>query len=112
MGYRKLRKLAVAMEDKLHQPYRAKLFPGGEEILERVKSVPGCLGVAISGSGPSMLAFVKGDPTRTAKEMCSVFTEKGLRSRFFVLDVDQEGARIKETKAKMLEEVDRCPTIA
>jgi len=55
---------------------------------------------------------VKGDPTRTAKEMCSVFTEKGLRSRFFVLDIDQEGARIKEAEAKMLEEADRCSTIA
>ncbi|MGB4028024.1 MAG: homoserine kinase [Acetomicrobium sp.] len=108
----KLENLPWAMEDKLHQPYRAKLFPGGEEILERVKSVPGCLGVAISGSGQSMLAFVKGDPTRTAKEMCSVFTEKGLRSRFFVLDIDQEGARIKEAEAKMLEEADRCSTIA
>jgi len=107
----KLENLPWAMEDKLHQPYRAKLFPGGEEILDRVKSVPGCLGAAISGSGPSVLAFVKGNPTRTAKEMCSVFTERGIRSRFFVLDVDQKGARIKGVKPAAAEEGSRCRII-
>ncbi|MBC7322497.1 MAG: homoserine kinase [Acetomicrobium sp.] len=108
----KLENLPWAMEDKLHQPYRAKLFPGGEEILERVKSAPGCLGAAISGSGPSVLAFVRGNPTRTAKEMCSVFTEKGLRSRFFVLDVDQEGARIQTSETNISMEADKCPALS
>ncbi len=87
--------LSWAMDDRLHQKFRAKLFPGGEVILEKVKAVPGCLGAAISGSGPSVLAFAQGSPRGVAEAMCRVFREHGVRSRFFVLDVDEEGAVIQ-----------------
>lgn len=86
--------LPWAMDDRLHQPYRAKLFPGGEVIMERVKQVPGCLGVAISGSGPSVLAFVRGKPQRVAETLCKTFSEFKVRSRFFVLEVDSQGATV------------------
>ncbi|HCD72297.1 homoserine kinase [Thermovirga lienii] len=88
--------LTWAMDDRLHQPFRAKLFPGGEEILEEVKKVRGCLGVAISGSGPSMLALTHGSPREVAEAMCRLFTKNNLRSRFFVLSVDEDGATIEK----------------
>ena len=87
--------LMFAMEDRLHQQFRAKLFPGGEAILSRMKKIPECLGVAISGSGPSMLAFARGNPQRVAIAMCQAFSENGVRSRFFVLDTDIQGARVR-----------------
>ncbi len=86
--------LPWAMDDRLHQQFRAKLFPGGETILEKVRLHRECLGVAISGSGPSVLAFVKGNPEAVASTMCRVFSDHGVRSRFFVLDVDDEGATV------------------
>lgn len=86
--------LPWAMDDRLHQQFRAKLFPGGETILEKVRLHRECLGVAISGSGPSVLAFVKGNPQAVASTMCRVFSDHGVRSRFFVLDVDDEGAQV------------------
>jgi len=88
--------LSWAMDDRLHQPFRAKLFPGGEDILEEVKHVKGCLGVAISGSGPSMLALTHGSPREVAEAMCRLFTRNNVRSRFFVLSVDEEGARVEK----------------
>ena len=88
--------LMFAMEDRLHQQFRARLFPGGEAILERMGRIPECLGVAISGSGPSMLAFAKGNPQRVAIAMCRAFSESGVRSRFYVLDTDMQGARARE----------------
>lgn len=87
--------LSWAMDDRLHQRFRAKLFPGGDVILEKVKAVQGCLGAAISGSGPSVLAFAQGSPRWVAEAMCRVFRDHGVRSRFFVLDVDEEGAVIQ-----------------
>ncbi|MFA0888633.1 MAG: homoserine kinase [Synergistales bacterium] len=87
--------LMFAMEDRLHQQFRARLFPGGEAILARMKKIPECLGVAISGSGPSMLAFSRGNPQRVAIAMCQAFSESGVRSRFFVLDTDMQGARAR-----------------
>jgi homoserine kinase len=45
----------AALEDRFHQPYRAPLVPGLEEIL-RLRA-PGLLGCALSGAGPSILVF-------------------------------------------------------
>ena len=45
-------------QDKLHQPYRQKLVPGMERCLGLRR--PGLLGVAISGSGSSVIAFTAG----------------------------------------------------
>jgi homoserine kinase len=86
--------LSWGMDDRLHQQYRAKLFPGGEVIMERVRAIPGCLGVAISGSGPSVLALVRGKPRKTAETMCRTFSEYGVQSLFFVLECDTGGAKI------------------
>ena len=45
----------AALEDKFHQPYRAALVPGLEDILKL--RAPGLLGCALSGAGPSILVF-------------------------------------------------------
>ena len=45
----------AALEDRFHQPYRAHLVPGLEEILKL--RAPGLLGCALSGAGPSILVF-------------------------------------------------------
>lgn len=89
--------LSSAMEDRLHQQYRAKLFPGGQEVMTRVLEVPGCMGVAISGSGPSILALARGRPSRVAETMCRTFSEHGVRSLFFVLAGCADGARMDRT---------------
>jgi homoserine kinase len=45
----------AALEDRFHQPYRAALVPGLDEILKL--RAPGLLGCALSGAGPSILVF-------------------------------------------------------
>lgn len=86
--------LKWGMDDRIHQQYRSKLFSGGDVIFSRVQAIPECLSVAISGSGPSILALVNGSPRRVAETMCSTFTEYGVRSQFFVLDCSASGARV------------------
>ncbi len=86
--------LKWGMDDKLHQPYRSKLFSGGEVIFARVQELPECLSAAISGSGPSVIALVKGRAQRAAETMCRTFTEYGVRSQFFILDGSALGARV------------------
>jgi homoserine kinase len=87
--------LSWGMDDRLHQQYRARLFPGGEVIMDRVRRIPGCLGVAISGSGPSVIALVRGKPRRVAEAMCATFSEHGVDSLFFVLEGNADGARVE-----------------
>lgn len=49
----------LAMQDKIHQPYRQVLIPGLNEIVESMspKTDPGFLGVCLSGAGPTILAL-------------------------------------------------------
>ncbi|NBO64099.1 MAG: homoserine kinase, partial [Acidobacteria bacterium] len=53
-----------ALRDRIHQPYRAPLAPGLSEALtlnDETAEHPGLLGVAISGAGSTLIAFVLGD---------------------------------------------------
>ena len=86
--------LQWGMDDRLHQQYRAKLFPGGEVIIDRVRAMPECLGVAISGSGPSVLALSRENPRKVAEAMCRTFTEHGIGSLFFVFEGNAGGAEV------------------
>jgi homoserine kinase len=49
--------LSPALEDRIHQPYRAALCPL-LPALQEVKGKDGILGAALSGAGPSVLIFV------------------------------------------------------
>jgi homoserine kinase len=51
--------LPVVTGDRLHQPYRLPLIPGGEDIFELALEC-GAAAVCISGAGPSILAVVEG----------------------------------------------------
>ena len=46
-------------DDRWHQPYRSSLMPGLAEALRFTH--PNVLGVCLSGAGPSILAFVRGN---------------------------------------------------
>ena len=86
--------LRVGMEDRLHQAHRAKLFPGetGEKFFSEIANHPDCVATAISGSGPTMIAIVRGKPGKLSQAMCRIFTEGGAGSHFFVLNCTSCGA--------------------
>lgn len=98
--------LKWGMDDRLHQPYRIKLFKGGDVVFSRVQTIPECISVAISGSGPSVIALVNGVSHRVAEAMCQTFTEHGVRSQFFVVDGSSDGAKW-EVSPDLAEELKR-----
>jgi len=53
-------KLGAAMDDKLHQPYRARLIPGMKKIFTAARKC-GASGVFLSGAGPSIIAVYTND---------------------------------------------------
>jgi homoserine kinase len=67
-----------AMKDRLHQPYRAPLIPGMTEILERATDF-GALGAALSGAGPTMIAFVDAESEYGSKAELESFLQETLR---------------------------------
>jgi len=79
-----------ALQDRLHQPYRQSLIPGLEEILA-IPKMPGLLGIALSGSGPSAIALATDRFDTIGQEMANRFEKNGLRAAYRLLEVAQEG---------------------
>lgn len=52
--------IAAGMHDRLHEPYRARLFPHLHEM-KHVALEAGALGAALSGAGPTVIALVPPD---------------------------------------------------
>ena len=50
------------LHDRLHQPYRAHLFPESMRLLERATDL-GAIGATISGAGPTVLVWTHADVT-------------------------------------------------
>jgi homoserine kinase len=50
------------LEDRLHQPYRAPLFPKSMALLERASGL-GAIGASLSGAGPTVLFWTQADAT-------------------------------------------------
>jgi len=82
--------LSVALEDRLHQPYRLKLFPWMPAVAAAA-SAAGALGCVLSGAGPSLLAVVDGDGRAVGRAMEEALSRAGVRGRAQILDVDATG---------------------
>ena len=79
--------LAAALEDRIHQPYRAALCPL-LPCLQELKGKDGVLGAALSGAGPSVLMFL--DPRAHLQKARKLVADPSLaksacrRSDFYV----------------------------
>jgi homoserine kinase len=88
-------------QDKLHQPYRQKLVPGMERCLGLRR--PGLLGVAISGSGSSVIAFTAGGEMQVAEELQKIFTEEGVQAEALFTEADNNGAGVTRELIPLVE---------
>jgi homoserine kinase len=79
--------LRVATQDKLHQPYRLPLIPGLTEVFEAGQAAGAA--VALSGAGPSVIAFAPAGHQDIAIAMGEAFATAGLKSRYWVLSVSR-----------------------
>ncbi len=84
--------LSLAMEDRLHQIYRAGLIPNMESIIERAK-VYGAKGAFLSGAGPSLIAVVK-NVVAFRKEMAAYLNTLSDVWQVQMLQADNEGAKV------------------
>lgn len=84
--------LATALEDRLHQPYRAHHIPGFYTILAEARRA-GAWGACLSGSGSTLLAFTPDEnASAVAQAMCAAIEAEGIAVRAWPLRVDREGA--------------------
>jgi homoserine kinase len=86
--------LAVALEDRIHQPYRAALCPL-LPALQELKGKHGILGAVLSGAGPSVLVFL--DPSASmqkARKLVSAhLSRNSLAAELLPTSIALRGAR-------------------
>ena len=89
--------MKIALDDKLHQPYREKLVPGLTEIKEALKHEENVMGVVISGAGPSILVISYGNNLNKIRETVSnVWNDMNVKSKILTLQVEDNGAQVIE----------------
>jgi homoserine kinase len=86
--------LGEAMTDQIHQPHRLKLIPGAQSALEAAREA-GAAAVALSGAGPSLIAFSSTAEAGVGEAMKRAYEAAGLATRIFNLRASSRGAEIQ-----------------
>jgi homoserine kinase len=84
--------LRVALDDRLHQPYRLRLFPWMPAVVSAARDA-GALGCVLSGAGPALLAVVTDAAEDVGRAMERALAGAGIAGRACALSVDTEGAQ-------------------
>jgi homoserine kinase len=84
--------LSAALEDRIHQPYRAPLCPL-LPAMQELKGQAGILGAALSGAGPSVLIFLdrKASVAKARKSAASQLAKSGLAAELIDTSITLRG---------------------
>lgn len=83
--------VARGLDDRLHQPRRAQLYPRSTELLQRAREL-GALGATISGAGPTVLFWTCRD--QAAPLVARLGREVGGWADVLRVPFEPEGARV------------------
>lgn len=87
-------RLRTGTEDRLHQPYRAPLVAGLEEIMHTALE-HGALASWLSGAGPSVLALCKGETSQVERAVYEIGCKHAGQGRVLRLPIDPHGAHVQ-----------------
>lgn len=92
--------MKLALQDKLHQPYRIKLVPGLQDIMDSLKHEENVIGCILSGAGPSILVISqKNDLDRIKSLVSETWANYNVKTDIRTLKVEEQGAQIIESGA-------------
>jgi homoserine kinase len=95
----RLEDLRLGTEDRLHQPYRAHLFPAMAIIIREALN-GGALGAFVSGSGPTVLALTRGREMSIAYEMAEAARKTNTPGKAIITSPSTMGAHLLEEGAR------------
>jgi homoserine kinase len=89
--------LRLLTEDRLHEPYRAEVYPELPELVAAARAA-GALGACLSGAGSTVVAFVDGSDESAADRVGAAFRSTAARlrqpGRLLALNSAATGARV------------------
>lgn len=87
--------MKLALQDKLHQPYRMKLVPGLDKISEKLKHEDNVLGCVLSGAGPSIIVIsLKNNLDKVKTIVKDTWSELNVKVNMLTLPIEENGAEI------------------
>lgn len=90
----KYENLRIAAEDRLHQPYRIGLIPGGREVIDACYN-NGAYAAYISGAGSSILAIFNDRVLDFEQKTRDDLDRMGLQTwKLHILSIDNNGAMV------------------
>ncbi len=94
-------RLAAAMEDRFHQPYRAPLVKGLSSVIKAALAA-GAAGACLSGAGPTMLALApaSADLEKIGEAMKEAFAKNDIQSKSLALTVAHGASVVDVSKGK------------
>ena len=88
--------LAVATDDRLHQPARQTIFPA-MKVIFRAAVGAGALGVFLSGAGSTVLALTRGKEMTIGYEMAEAASKSGVGGEVRVTRPVEQGVHVVAT---------------
>lgn len=86
--------LKAACGDRLHQPYRLRLIPGAEEVLDHCRRL-GAWCAYLSGAGSTLMALIPSELSEFPQQLRDYLDLMGLQNwKIHLLHGDNTGARI------------------
>lgn len=87
--------MKMALQDKLHQPYRMKLVPGLDKIMDNLKHEENVLGCVLSGAGPAIVVISQKNNLEKIKSIIKdTWEEMNVKVNIMTLPVETRGAQI------------------
>ena len=87
--------IRLALQDRLHQPYRVKLVPGLDKIAENLKHEEDVLGCVLSGAGPAIIVITKKNNLDRIKTIVKeTWEDLNVKVDIMTLPVEPLGAQI------------------
>ena len=85
--------LGTATQDRMHQPYRGKIFPAMKNIFRSAMDA-GALGVFLSGAGSAVLALTRGREVTIGYEMADAAAKSGIEGAVRVTQPSPRGVEV------------------
>ncbi|MBR6722180.1 homoserine kinase [bacterium] len=84
-----------ALKDRLHQPYRMKLIPGLDKIMDNLKHFENVLGCVISGAGSTILVISeKNDLDKVRNIVKETWANQNIKCDIRTLSIENNGAQV------------------
>ena len=89
--------MKLALQDRLHQPYRMKLVPGLDDIIQNLKHEENVIGCVLSGAGPSILVVSQKNNIDRIKSIVSeTWANYNVKTDIRTLKPELSGAQVIE----------------